>query len=199
MTYQKTESAVQLVPSWIRKLPFVQTRFVIPFQNTIFTGHVEIGNKVFHFKDALGTQAHLWGRKQARQWIWGHCNAFNRTGYSFEILTAQANFMLPMLTFGYFKTPSDEYFFQNPLVNQLKLDREQCTFFLRASPVTLKGTITVKQHNLLDVVYTDVSGKKFHCFNSEVVSSQLMLMDRENVVDQLSSDGTTHFEWASRK
>src|SRR3989338_6158856 len=56
MTYQKTESAVQLVPSWIRKLPFVQTRFVIPFQNTIFTGHVEIGNKVFHFKDALGTQ-----------------------------------------------------------------------------------------------------------------------------------------------
>ncbi len=195
LSYEKNTHAIQLLPQWLRVLPFVKTHFVIPHQDTVFNGKVEIGSMSLNIQNAKGTQAHVWGKKHAYQWVWGHCNHFEQKGFSFEILAAKPSPISPYITFGYLKTPSSQYFFQNPFLNRLQLENNRCKFILQKKGIELEGSISFEKQNLIRVAYTDILEKSFDCFNTEIGSLCLSFSDGP---DPLISKNSTHFEFTSR-
>ncbi|MBI4040565.1 MAG: hypothetical protein HY390_01730 [Deltaproteobacteria bacterium] len=195
ISYSKNGRAVDLFPAWLKKIPSIKTRFIIPYQDTQFSGSVEIENLKFQFKDAPGTQGHIWGNKHAYQWIWGHCNQLNEAGYSFEILAAKPFSFFPFLTFGYLKTPEKEYFFQAPWKNRIRPFDQDCQFRLIHKEICITGKIKVDPADQVKAIYTNTFGKDFFCYNSELASLELNLTKPGAFTHHLSSRHTMHFEF----
>lgn len=66
------------LPQSLYREPFgiAETLVLSPNLSIALRGTIEVDGEVYELTDDPGGQTHLWGRKHAYAWAWGHCNAF---------------------------------------------------------------------------------------------------------------------------
>ena len=78
LQWRPAEKTHLFLPQSLYREPFgiAETLVLSPNLSIAIRGTIEVDGQVYELKDDPGGQTHLWGRKHAYAWAWGHCNAF---------------------------------------------------------------------------------------------------------------------------
>jgi hypothetical protein len=204
------------LPDLIYATPFADTRVLSPNLDVPVRGTITIDGQRLELDGEPGGQTHVWGRKHAHAWAWGHCNAFEgQRGAAFETLTAQLKrgpFVLPPLTVATLYLDGAVHRFtglRDTLRNRGRFasDERGARYQLTAQDGTtrLVGEFVARPQDLVGAVYADPDGDPAYCANTEVGDLVLTLWQRRGLLGrwqetaQLRATGTAHFEVGSRR
>lgn len=178
----------------------------IPIRGTITvdgTAHELVGDP--------GGQTHLWGKKHAHAWAWGHCNAFEgRRGAAFESLTVRLKRrgrVLPAMTILALYLDGEVYRwseFQHTLLTRGDYGTARYAFRARRGRVKIEGEFTCRPEDMVVAPYEDPDGEASYCSNTEVADLRITVWKRVGFLGRwreharLVAPGTGHFEVGGR-
>ncbi|MFN8161919.1 MAG: hypothetical protein U0R52_12840 [Solirubrobacterales bacterium] len=59
-----------LPADWLYEAPLPRTKFVAPYPDARFDGHVEVGGEAYEIEGWPGMIGHNWGSEHAERWVW---------------------------------------------------------------------------------------------------------------------------------
>src|SRR5436190_4787869 len=194
----------------LRRGRIAKTVLTLPHADLSIDGTVAFGGRELTLEGARGGQAHLWGSKHANRWAWAHCNDFGGNDGAF---VDGVSVFVPR--FGREVGPS------TPVVGRfggsdfastspLTVMRNDSTFALtswrfeaRDGDRKIVGDVDAGRDSLVGVTYHDPDGDLAYCYNSEVATMRVQVLEREggqwNLVERLVAPGRAHFEYAQRE
>jgi len=201
------------------------TTVMSPNLDVAFRGTITVDGRRFELAGEPGCQTHLWGRKHAHAWAWGHCNAFTgRPGVVLETLTAQLEKrgrVLPPLTVLTLRAGGREYRFTEfsdvPFArggwtiggapDRLRPpgDGDRRLYWFRAMGARhkIEGAFHCRADDMVVAPYVDPDGEPSFCSNTEVASLGLTLYERGlfgwRERERLVAEQSAHFELGSRE
>jgi hypothetical protein len=174
-------------------------------------GTVKVDGRTHNFAGDPGGQTHLWGRKHAHSWAWGHCNAFEgRRGAAFESLTVRLKKrgrVLPPLTILTLYLDGAVYRwneFQHTLLTKGDYGTAHYRFRARRGRTRIEGEYTCRPEDMIVAPYEDPDGEASFCSNTEVADLRITVWKRAGLFGRwqehtrLIAPGTGHFEVGGR-
>jgi hypothetical protein len=187
------------------------TRVVSPNLDVPIRGTVVVDGRTYTFEGAPGGQTHLWGKKHAHAWAWGHCNAFEgRRGAALEILSVQLKrrgLVTPPMTLVTLYLDGETFKlteFQHTLVNRGSFGTGRFAFRARGTDVKIAGEFRCRPDDMVLTEYHDPDGEASFCANTEVADLDLTVHRRSSLLGRwaeqarLSAAQSGHFEVAGR-
>jgi hypothetical protein len=181
-----------------------------PNLDVSFSGTVSVDGRDSLIERAPGCQSHIWGRKQVDEWVWAHCNAFDRRPETvFESLSARARvagMRMPPLQSLYLRHHGEEFHFLRPRLRQKWRNQfgiAVWSFSAMNSRMLIEGTAQCRLRDMIQAEYQDPDGQPLYCLNSEVANLKIRLFRRAHgvhyrYVETLKTRSTAHLEHASR-
>lgn len=202
------------VPETIRALPRLRrilgSSVCKPNIDARFSGWFEVNGKRYEVKDVPGCQGHIWGKRQAAEWAWAHCNRFEEAveGHSsvLEVLSARTRMggllKSPLLSALYFSFKGERYEF-NRLSDAVAIRSEYSLtswrFAAERGSIRLQGQVECDLKDLAGVTYEDTNGGYLYCNNTELASVSLSVYFRGKLETTLRSRQTAAFETVTRE
>ena len=194
----------RLLPPALYRGRMSPTKPFAPNVDTRFTGRITMDAHEVKLDGMPGQQGHLYGTKHAERWAWAHCSAFEGDDAVLHALTAQGRR-------GPLKTPFNTFVglrWRGEWLRFRKVSRHRDYWLggwrvdLSNRRYRLTGRVAGDPSLLIRTRYEDPDGAPRFCHNGEVCSSRFVLFERRRggfeEVAVLSSEGTTHAEWAGR-
>jgi hypothetical protein len=187
-----------------------QTTVLSPNVDVVINGTITVDGKRFDLRDARGGQTHLWGKKHAYEWAWGHCNAFDDAPRAaFEVLSVRLmrrGFKLPPMTIATLWLDGEEIALNRIEQALLAPSYEHGTgrfrFVARSFTERLEGEFSCRPEDLVRASYTDPDGEPSYCHNSCIGDLRLTLSRRVRgrwkETARLVAPRRGHFEVAGR-
>jgi hypothetical protein len=188
------------------------TTVLSPGLSLAVTGALEVDGRRFELAGEPAGQTHLWGRKHAHAWAWGHATWFaDRPGAALETLTARlrkAGRVLPPLTVLSLHLDGEELAFNR--LRHLPGNRGQFGTahyrFAAAAPLCrLEGEFSCRPEDMILAEYEDPDGDPSYCANTEVGDLRVTVFRRDRPLGRwreaaaLFAHRTAHFEVAGRE
>lgn len=192
---------------WMYESSWPKTKVLAPHQRAMFRGEVLANGRVISLRDAPGQQAHLWGRKHALRWAWGHCAAFAEDPEAvWEGLDSQIQLgplVSPHLSLFHLNWQGREYRFNaigRLIENRSRWELGRWGFAAEAGGLAMLGAVACRYEEMVGVTYTDPDGDKLWCNNSKVATIRLELRDqRGRKLAELNSDRACAAEFVDRR
>jgi hypothetical protein len=194
----------RLLPDALYRGGLAPTKPYAPNVATAFTGRITVDGHAVPVTAMPGQQGHLVGSKHAERWAWAHCGAFDGEDAVFQAIAAQGKrgpITTPVTTFAGLR-------WQGKWIRLSGTSRKRPWWLggwridLADRRFRLTGRVAGDPGHMVQARYTDPDGTPRFCHNTEVASSRLVLFERRRggfeEVAVLSSEGTTHAEWAGR-
>ncbi len=201
----------QLPPVMYRRGGVGDTTVLTPNLDVPLRGEVTVDGTVYELAGDPGGQTHLWGRKHAHAWAWGHCNAFDgRDGAALEALTVRLKRrgrVLPPLTIFALYLDGEVYRwnqFSDTLRARGHYGTARYSFSGRSRAVRIEGEFTCRPEDMVVAPYEDPDGEPSFCSNTEVADLRVTVWKRRGLFGRwreharLVAPGTGHFEVAGR-
>lgn len=174
-------------------------------------GTVRVDGRAVEFSGDPGGQTHLWGRKHAHAWAWGHCNAFDgHPGAAFEVLTVRLRRrgrVSPPLTLLSLYAGGAAYCmtgFADTLRARGTWTTGRYAFRAERGDVRIEGEFSCRPDDMVVARYADPDGEPAYCSNTEVGDLRVTLWRRAGRRGpwreqmRLVAPGTGHFETGGR-
>lgn len=187
-----------------------ETTVLAPNLDVAMSGTITADDRTFELAGEPGGQTHLWGRKHAYSWAWGHCNAFaGRPGAAIELLSvrlARAGRILPQLTIFTLYLDGEVYRFnefRHVLFNRAEYGTGYFSFSAVGARVRIQGQFSCRPRDMVTAPYVDPDGEPSWCANTEVADLRLSV-DRRVGLDRwqehafLEAPRSGHFEVGAR-
>lgn len=199
------------LPDTIYKTNFADTRVLTPNLDVPVRGTITVDGAELVFDGEPGGQTHLWGRKHAHAWAWGHCNAFeDRRGVALETLSARLErrgVVLPPLTVVGLQLDGEDLRwtgFRHTLLSRGRFATARYAFSAVSEDARIEGEYACRPEDMILAEYADPDGDPCWCANTEVADLRVTvwrrsLLGRFKEAARLHAPGTGHFEVASRK
>lgn len=188
------------------------TTVLSPNLNVSLRGTIRVDGKTFELDGEPGGQTHLWGRKHAHSWAWGHCNAFeNHPEAALETLTVRLKKrgrVLPPMTVTCLYLNGREYRFtefHHTLLNRGQYGTGTYTFRARNRRTWIEGVYTCAPEDMVVATYEDPDGELSYCANTEVADLTVSVFERSGFrgrwrrVAELNAPKAGHFEVGGRE
>jgi len=188
------------------------TTVLTPNLNVSMRGTITVDGTTHELNGAPGGQTHLWGRKHAHSWAWGHCNAFeNHPDAGLETLSVRLKrrgHVLPPMTVVGLRLDGQEYRFaefHHTLLNRGEYGTGTYSFRARGRRHWLEGVYNCRPEDMVVATYEDPDGELSYCSNTEVANLTVNLYERSGFrsrwkqIAELRAPGTGHFEVGGRQ
>jgi hypothetical protein len=187
-----------------------ETTVLSPSPDLALRGTMTVDGHTYRLDGAPGGQTHLWGKKHAFTWGWGHCNGFTGApGVSFEMLTVRLRrrgVTLPWLTLATLRTPDVDVAFnrfdQAIIAPRPRLETGRMRFTAMGLTAKLEGEYRCPPERLVRAEYADPDGEPAWCHNGCAADLTLKLWRRAGLgwklERELQAPGRGHFEIAGR-
>jgi hypothetical protein len=198
------QETFRILPPPFYRRSLAPTRPYSPNPDVRFGGTIEVDGESVDLEGFAGQQGHVEGTRHAERWAWAHCNAFREDGYAFQALSAQGRrgpFLTPSLTFAGLRVDGTwvrlrgTSFARNWSLGIWRLRLGSRSF-------RVDGEIRAPWERLMRARYLDPDDTPRWCHNTEIASSRLLVWEHRDdgwqEVAELTSDGTTHAEWAGK-
>jgi Tocopherol cyclase len=211
LSWRAAAEAHRFLPDFAYKTDLVIAKASAANQNVAASGEIVVDGRRYALDgDPLG-QSHVWGRKKAYAWGWGHCNAFEGDrAASFEAFSARlkrGSVILPNLTFFTLFLDGEELSFRQ--FWKLPLTRSEYRTglyrLLGANADTkIEASFTCRADDMILCEYVDPDGDPAFCHNSCCADLAVTVWKRSPLVGRwrehrkLVAHHTAHFEWLGR-
>jgi hypothetical protein len=200
------EPTLRLLPDALYRGGLAPTKPYSPNPDTRFSGSVTVDGEAAVLDAVPGQQGHLFGSRHAERWTWAHCAAFD------EGSDAVVSALVAQGRRGPVTTPFTTFVSVRHAGTWLRFSRVSSRrdtalgawrIDLADRRHRLTGRVAADPERMVQARYLDPDGTPRWCHNSEVASSRFVLFERTRrggyeEVAVLSSEGTTHAEWAGR-
>jgi hypothetical protein len=187
-----------------------ETTVLSPNLDVSLVGSITVDGRTLAFEGEPGGQTHLWGRKHANAWAWGHCNAFEeRPGAAFETLTVRLRrrgVTLPPLTVLSLYLDGEELAFnqfRHTALNRGEFGTGFYRFRAWRPTVKLEGEYTVHPDQMVVAHYHDPDGAASYCANTEIADLAITVWRRDGArwreAARLTAPRRGHFEVGERE
>lgn len=200
----------QLPSFFYRGGGLAQTTVLSPNVDVVIDGTITVDGRRFDMRGARGGQTHLWGKKHAYAWAWGHCNAFDDAPRAaFEVLSVRLmrrGLKLPPMTVATLWLDGEEIVLNRLEQALLAPAYETATgryrFVARSFSERLEGEFSCRPEDLVRASYHDPDGEPSYCHNSCIGDLRLTLSRRVRgrwrETARLVAPRRGHFEIAGR-
>lgn len=200
------------LPSLFYKIP-VDTRVLSPSPAVTVDGTITVDGRRYDLAAAPGGQSHVWGKKHAYAWAWGHCNAFegeDPTRTFFESISARlkrGQIIIPTLTVFTLHMDGEEIAFRDPFTLPLaRSDFQTGSYHLVGAnaDTRLEAQFSAGPDATLLAEYLDPDGDPAFNHICCVADLTITVRKRSPFVGRwrdhrtLLSRGAAHFEWGGR-
>lgn len=188
------------------------TTVLSPNLDVAISGTIEVDGHTYDLGNEPGGQTHLWGRKHAHEWAWGHCNAFeDHPGAAFEALTVRLKRrgrVLPPLTIFCLYLEGREYRFtdyRDVVFTRGTFGTGRYQFRAASARIRIEGEYTCNPDDMVVATYHDPDGEAAFCANTEIADLRLTVFERPHPLARwretahLVAPGTGHFEVGGRQ
>jgi hypothetical protein len=216
LRWQPGERAYEHVDPILRRAAIAKTVLVLPHADLEIDGTIRLAGERLALTRARGGQAHLWGSKHASSWAWVHCNDFFTAegrpvpgafvdGVSVRVPRAGREVgpntpVVGCIDGRDFQSTSPLRVLTNPSTFALTGWRFEAVDGKRK----LIGQVDAQRSELAGVTYHDPDGERAYCYNTEVASMRLHVLERTRGTGgwshrtTLTAPGRAHFEYAQR-
>lgn len=204
------------VHPFLQRAKIAKTVLCLPHPAVEVTGTVTFEDRTLVLDSVPGGQAHLWGSKHALRWAWLHCNDLadaEGAPAGDETFIDGVSVFVPR--FGREIGPStpvvgrflgEDFSATSPLSVLKAPSRFGLTswhFEAVDGKRKVIGEVDAPRDSLVGVTYFDPDGENAYCYNSEVASLRLTVLDKAPkkgwiLREHLEADGRAHFEYAQR-
>ena len=200
----------------LRRARIAKTVLTLPHANFNVGGTLTLpGGRTLELDGARGGQAHLWGSKHAARWAWVHCNDFETDEGEPrpDVWVDGVSVFVPR--FGREVGPStpvvgrfggEDFASTRPLAvmrNDSTFSLTSWRFEARDGDRKIIGDVDAGRDSLVGVTYHDPDGDLAYCYNSEIATMRLQVLERDGgqwkLVERLVAPGRAHFEYAQRE
>lgn len=208
----------QPAPKSHRQLPDVmylrgglgETTVLSPNLDVAVSGRITVDGREYELDSEPFGQTHLWGRKHAHAWAWGHCNAFvDRPGAALETLSVtlrRRGVTLPRMTVLSLYLDGHVYRFnqfRHTLLTGAMVGNTRYGFHGIGARFRIEGAFQCRPEDMVVARYEDPDGQPSFCSNTEVAYLEIMLYERSGLMGwrehtRLVAPRTGHFEIGSR-
>lgn len=198
------------LPDVIYRTSFADTRALSPNLDVPVRGTVTVDGKSYALEGVPGGQTHLWGRKHAHAWAWGHCNAFEgRRGAALELLSVQLKkrgIVTPPMTLVALYLDGEAHRlteFRHVIANRGHFGTAHFQFSARSRSVKIAGEFRCRPEDMVLAQYADPDGEPSFCANTCIADLELTVEKRRGLLGwsepvRLFSGKSGHFEVAGR-
>ena len=204
LDFETGEPTYRLLPDSLYHAGLAPSRPFSPNVATSFSGRITVDGETHPVVALPGQQGHIHGSRHAERWAWAHCNAFQDDDAVVHLLTAQGRtgpVTTPFTTFAGVRWKGE--WIRLSAVSQTR------PFWLGGWRIDvvdkqyrLSGRVAGDPAFMVQAEYHDPDRTPRYCHNTELASSRFALFQRKDAgfeeVAVLSSEGTTHAEWAGR-
>jgi hypothetical protein len=188
-----------------------ETTVLTPNLDVAIDGVIDWGGRRVELRGEPGGQTHLWGRKHAYSWAWGHCNAFEgRPGAAFESLSVRLRRrgrVLPMLTIFTLYLDGEAYRFnqfRHTLLTRARYGTAHYRFSATGPSARIEGEYSCRPEDMVVAEYHDPDGEPSWCSNTEVADLRVTVFRRGGLGRfrehaRLVAPRTGHFEVGGRE
>jgi hypothetical protein len=194
----------RLLPGTLYRGNLAPTKPMAPDPDLRATGTIEIDGEARTLDDLPGQQGHVFGTRHAERWAWAACNAFEDDGVVFQAVSAQGRrgpFLTPFFTLAGLRL-GGRWIRLRGVARRRDWGLGWWRISLVGKRHRLDGEITGDPAAMVRARYLDPDDTPRWCHNSEVASCRLTLWERRaggwHAAADLTSEGTTHAEWAGR-
>jgi hypothetical protein len=202
-------AAVRWLPGFAYKSKIASTKVLSPHLDVAARGEITVDGQRYALEGEPLGQTHLWGKKHAYAWGWGHCTAFDGGGAALEALAVRlkrGSVILPTLTVATVLLDGEELAFREPWM--LPLARGSFAtgrFTLRAASATarIEAEFRCAPDEMLLTEYVDPDGDPAFCHNCCAADARLTVWRRSlfggwREQRRLEARRGGHFEWGAR-
>ncbi len=203
---------LKVLPSAVYALGVGDTQVLSPNIDVHATGTIVVDGKTYALDGAPLGQSHLWGKKHAYSWAWGHCNAFDeRPGLVLETLTVRLRrgpLVTPALTMlAVWENGAPLVELREPwhLVTSRSAYETGRYVLSGATPTTkVEVEFHCRPEDMIVTEYADPDGEAAWCHNTEAADATLTISKRAPLIGswhetlRVRSTKMAHFEWAAR-
>lgn len=187
-----------------------QTTVLSPNVDVTINGSITVDGKQFELRDARGGQTHLWGKKHAHEWAWGHCNAFDGAPRAaLEVLSVRLlrrGIKLPPLTIATLWLDGEEIALnridQALFAPKYEASTGRFHFVARSLTEKIEGEFSCRPEDLVRAHYHDPDGEPSFCHNTCIADLRLTvsrrIRGRWRESATLVAPRRAHFEVAGR-
>jgi hypothetical protein len=210
LTFEPEERAVLPLPGWAYASDRVGTKFLSPHFSVPLRGRILADGREYAFDGDRGTQCHIWGRKHAHAWGWGHvCGFAEEPETALDVLSArlkQGPVLLPPLTMVTLRRHGVVQRLSRPaslLLSQGATGTGYFRFVGAAPTLRVRGEFRASPADIVMAEYADPDGDAAFCHNSEVASLTMTIESRTWLSGwreeaRLTAPRGAHFEYAAR-
>ena len=197
------------LPALVYKTGFGDTKVLTPNLDVPVRGSITIDGKTITLDGDPAGQTHLWGKKHAHEWAWGHCNAFEgRRGAALETLTVRLRrgpVTLPPLTVLGLSLDGETLRwgeFRHTPFTRGAYSTGNYHFSAFSPSARLEGEFSCRPEDMTLAPYHDPDGAPAWCANTTAADLRLTVYRRGLVrfreAARLHAPGAAHFEVAGR-
>ena len=212
LAFVPARRSVLTLPSLAYRTDLVQTKFLAPNFSVPLRGRLVADGREYTFADDRAAQCHIWGRKHAHSWAWGHvCEFVEDESAALDVLSVGLRagpLPHPHLTVATFRQGGEEARLAEPW--HLPLGRGEWyhgAFRFRAASATVElvGEFTARASDMVTAHYRDPDGEAAFCHNTEIGDVRLTVrrrtllsLSRWRDALTLTAPRRAHFEYAGR-
>lgn len=213
LRWEPSGFALWHIPGWVGRSKVPSTRVVSPTVDAEFSGLVRVGGETVELRRARGCQTHLWGRRHAARWTWGHCSAFtDADGALRDDVLLEAISAVPLLapgrpaprglTLAYAEVGGEPIpcnAFPWALRASSRVDGHRWELRGRTRDVKMRAVLEAEPAEMAQVTYEDPDGAEAWCANSEIARCALEIERVGGGHERFTSDGLAHVEFGQRE
>jgi hypothetical protein len=209
LRWEPADHTLRLLPDVLyARGGMAETTVHSPNARVPMSGTLVIDGETITFDGAPFNQTHVWGKKHAYQWTWGHCGDFNGANAVLELLGSRLHrrgVTLPTLFIANLELDGERFQlnqFRHAVVNRCEWDIGGMTFSAWSPTVKLEGELSCAPEKLINCPYVDPDGTELWCANTEIGDARVTVYKRAGLGwrehRRLVSNGRAHFEHGQR-
>lgn len=174
--------------------PFPSSKTVTPAPDLRVFGEVVVNGTPWTLDGWRGMQGHNWGRGNAEQYAWTHCNQWNEPeDFVLEAVTARVRagrFLTPMLSTVCVRHDGRDYAFNGPMQiigTRAELGLRRYGFSVKSKLGELSGVVDAQVEDFVGLHYRNPVGAVTHCLNAKLANARIRFDPRDGHPVELSS------------
>ncbi len=184
--------------------------YCVPNPRVPLSGTLLIDGEELTFERAIAGQSHVWGKKHAYAWTWGHCGDFTGAPDAvLEILGARLQrrgFLLPPTMCVSLDLDGERHRlngFRHQVMNRGSWGTGRATFSAWSPRVKIEGELTCSPDQMVNAPYIDPDGQELWCQNTMIGDARVTVWKRDGLAwrehRRLEATRRAHFEIGSRE
>jgi hypothetical protein len=169
-----------LPADWLYEAPLPKTKFVAPFPDARFRGHLEVNGEGIELDGWPGMIGHNWGSEHAERWVWLEGTGFeDGAGTYFDAGAARVKvgpWTTPWLPSGMLMLDGEPHRLGGlGQIGSASIEAQptSCEFTLPGKDIVVRGRVSAPQKDFVGWVYADPSGPEHNTVNCSVSDLEL--------------------------